>query len=117
MVWATNFAFCFDMREGMLLFSGFMALSAAFWLGSISYTEALWPVSMYGFRLSSILLLLVNAGLGTAAARFSSEKAAFALGMCTFGALVVCLTSDLGLNHPSELREPAGRRAHLSATW
>ena len=63
---ATTFAFCFDMREGMLLFSGFMALSAAFWLGSISYTEALWPESD-GFRLSSILLLLVNAGLGTAA--------------------------------------------------
>ena len=106
MVWATNFAFCFDMREGMLLFSGFMALSAAFWLGSISYTEALWPESD-GFRLSSILLLLVNAGLGTAAARFSSEKAAFAL-VCTFGALVVCLTIDLGLNHPSSCASPPG---------
>ena len=96
---ATTFAFCFEMREGILFFSAFQAMTAIFWLTSSSFTLDSWPHSE-GLRGLSIVLLGVNAALGCAASRLSNERFAQALIM-TFGLLVLSLTINFGFNHPS----------------
>mmetsp|Transcript_7215 Transcript_7215/g.18836 ORF Transcript_7215/g.18836 Transcript_7215/m.18836 type:complete len:437 (+) Transcript_7215:55-1365(+) len=97
---ATSFAFCFGMREGMLLLVGLQALSALFWLYSLwrMYDET-WP-SMDYLRVISILLLLLNASLGMVAISRRSERCALGL-VATFGLLVVILAVDFGFGHPS----------------
>jgi len=97
---ATTFAFCFEMREGILLFSAFQALTAVFWLASSSFSLESWPQSE-GLRGLSIVLLGVNAALGCAASRLRSEGCAQAL-IVTFGCLILSLTINFGFNHPSE---------------
>ena len=97
---ATTFAFCFEMREGILLFSAFQALTAIFWLASSSFSLESWPQSE-GLRGLSISLLGVNAALGCAASRLRSERCAQAL-IVTFGGLVLSLTINFGFNHPSD---------------
>ena len=97
---ATTFAFCFEMREGILLFSAFQALTAVFWLASSSFSLESWPQSE-GLRGLSIVLLGVNAALGCAASRLRSERCAQAL-IVTFGCLILSLTINFGFNHPSE---------------
>ena len=102
---ATTFAFCFDMNEGILLFSGFQALTALFWLGSGSFAEEAWPSSGV-MRGISITLLMVNALVGSVAARTSNERCALCLAVL-FGVLLLCLTIDFGLSHPSQCDDPA----------
>ena len=96
----TTFAFCFEMREGILLFSAFQAFTAIFWLASSSFSLESWPQSV-GLRGLSIVLLVVNAGLGCAASRLRSERCAQAL-VVTFGCLVLSLTISMALEHPSQ---------------
>lgn len=102
---ARTFAFCFDMNEGILLLSGFQALTAIFWLGSGSFAEDAWPSSGW-MRGISITLLMVNALVGSVAARTSNERCALCLAVL-FGLLILCLTIDFGLNHPSQCEDPA----------
>ena len=96
----TTFAFCFEMREGILLFSAFQAFTAIFWLASSSFSLESWPQSE-GLRGLSIVLLAVNAALGCAASRLRSERCAQAL-VVTFGCLVLSLTISMALEHPSQ---------------
>ena len=96
----TTFAFCFEMREGILLFSAFQAFTAIFWLASSSFSLESWPQSV-GLRGLSIVLLVVNAALGCAASRLRSERCAQAL-VVTFGCLVLSLTISMALEHPSQ---------------
>ena len=101
----TTFAFCFEMREGILLFSAFQAISAIFWLVSSSFTLDRWPPSE-GLRGFSITLLSLNAALGCAASRLKNERCALAL-IVAFGLLLLSLTVDFGLGHPSECTSDA----------
>ena len=96
----TTFAFCFEMREGILLFSAFQAFTAIFWLASSSFSLESWPQSE-ALRGLSIVLLAVNAALGCAASRLRSERCAQAL-VVTFGCLVLSLTISMALEHPSQ---------------
>eukprot|EP00908_Phaeocystis_cordata_P015804 Transcript_26994.p2 GENE.Transcript_26994~~Transcript_26994.p2 ORF type:complete len:294 (+),score=105.79 Transcript_26994:92-973(+) len=107
---ATTFAFCFDMREGMFVFSVFQAFTALFWLASSSFALEPWPRSE-GLRGTSIVLLLLSSVLGSTAVRLRSEKCALAL-TAAFSALVLSLTIDFGFNHPGACTSDAEANAN-----
>lgn len=98
-IFATSFAFCFSMREGMLMLSAMQLLVAGFML--YSHRE------LYGARddvppvlLVPLVLLCFNAAIGGIACRLSSERAALVL-VLTFGALLASLASLFGGSHPT----------------
>lgn len=94
----TTFAFCFSMKEGMLLLSGLLLVSAFFWL----YTLALqpWAPSAIGLSTLTIAIMLTNSALAAAAALRKSEREALAL-VLSFGAMLVLLLLDLATNSPA----------------
>ena len=103
MPFATTFAFCFEMREGMLLLSGLQLFSAVFWAASITLsTEQADLPENVGLQWGTIAMLLTNACVGLAAVRAESETFA-ALQICTFGVQLVLLCTDfIGDNHPDD---------------
>jgi len=103
--------FCFDIREGVQLFSGFQALTAIFWISSLPYDELPWP-SDFGLLSTSVALLLVNALLGATAVRWRSETCAFVV-LMSYTMLLVCLTADFVVDHPSSCTVQGGSKSQL----
>ena len=124
---STSFAFCFGMREGMLMLAGSQAFSAIFWCyvsavhtnampipACITFSERCtylrwwqslymvaddtWP-SISMLRVLSILLLLCNSILGAVAAVRSSDRCACGL-VTSFGLLAVVLALDCASASP-----------------
>ena len=95
---STTFAFCFEMREGMLLLSGFNLFSAFFWIFSSSYMTTRWPEDGVE-RSLTLVSLLASAALGYVAASTANEQCARAL-VVSFGTLACLLFASFGSTHP-----------------
>lgn len=95
---ATTFALCFEMREGMLLFCGFQLLTALFWVSTISFSDGCADADCM-LRLSTITVLALNSFLGMNAVKTNSER--FALALCiTYSVLIMLLLVELSRNMP-----------------
>ena len=118
---ASSFAFCFSMREGMLLLAGLQLLCASFWIYALSvFPGTTWP-SLDPLRTTTIVLLITNAGLGAVAIRCSSERCGL-LHIFSFAMLLLLLLAELMAAHPpgcsaAEVIDgsPFGERALRSA--
>ena len=104
----TECAFCFSMREGMLLLAGIQLLTVAFLTRSLSFLGFMQgPADGRVLWAFSCAMMLLNAGLGVAAVRGSSERAALAL-VASFGALVVMMAVDVSIVHPTSCTDDSG---------
>jgi hypothetical protein len=99
---STSFAFCFSMREGMLILAGFQMVSAVFWLFATSQRmlgfNANWP-AVPAEEALCIALLLCNTALIAYTVKRKSERGALAL-VGTFGATVLILLVAFSGSHP-----------------
>jgi len=93
---ATTFAFCFDLKEGMLLLSGLQMFSALFWVASLSFSA---DDAESGLQLVTIALMVINSFVGMLAVRSESETMAAAL-CVTFGAQVFAICVAFGASPP-----------------
>ena len=89
------FAFCFGLREGMLMLAALLALAATVWLSN-------WlGAAPHDFAsLLSIGLLVVNAVLAATTVKRESERLALAL-VVTFGLLLAMLLVNFAVYHPA----------------
>ena len=104
-VFATSFAFCFGMREGMLLLSGFNLFSAVFSMVAGSLTDTSRPGSGRADAEEAggelvVALLLLNSFLGYAAVRTNSKCCALAL-VVSFGGLLFLLCAAFEKGRPA----------------
>lgn len=97
-IFATTFAFCFSMNEGMLIFAGFQAIAATFWVCSSVFYDDNWP-SGSAVEVLCVVLLLCNAAIISYSVRRKSERGALAL-IASFSGTLLTLLAAFSASHP-----------------
>ena len=90
---------CCSLREGVLLFSGFQALTGLYWIGSSLDESHPWP-STSGMAQVIISLLLLNSLSGFLAVHRRSITCAV-VNIACHGVLLGLLTAAFVTDHPS----------------